>query len=478
MLVQAFPVLGGKRLTKALHAFFRSPVYPILIAALMALSEMTAIELAVFYAYFVFGALSLLFEEDTLATLPIIACAYMTIAPENSTAFHGGNTIFDNNAFVAQLAILISAAVVLMAGRLVAFRMTHPAPVRPKLLYGFFALGAAYLLGGSFTPYYGWDTVLQGIVQIVSISIFYFYYLYSVNWEEHPKGYIPALVTAIGVGLLFEIAQMYTNPGVFLEDGDVFRDMLYTGWGVYNNIGCMLAMCIAAPCYFAVTAKNGWAYALLASIFLLGVALTQSRGAIIFGVLVYGLCGLWILLKSSAEELKFTLLIFIALGVGLLIFGLAFEEKLTKLFASLLDVKLYGNNRQDIYEHCWNAFLGHPFLGVGFYATPGFAHDSVGAFIPPRAHNTWLQLLSTGGVVAFAAYAFHRIETLRLVLCRPSAEKVFAALSVLALLLTSLLDCNFFNIGPGLLYGILLAFAECASRKKERPKKFLPVLSE
>jgi len=33
-------------------------------------------------------------------------------------------------------------------------------------------------------------------------------------------------------------------------------------------------------------------------------------------------------------------------------------------------------------------------------------------------------------------------------------------LSILALLLTSLLDCHFFNIGPTMFYSILLAFAE------------------
>ena len=45
-------------------------------------------------------------------------------------------------------------------------------------------------------------------------------------------------------------------------------------------------------------------------------------------------------------------------------------------------------------------------------------------------------------------------------------EKIFIALSVFALIGGSLLDCHFFNFGPGILYGTLLFLAEYVHTKE------------
>jgi hypothetical protein len=49
---------------------------------------------------------------------------------------------------------------------------------------------------------------------------------------------------------------------------------------------------------------------------------------------------------------------------------------------------------------------------------------------------------------------------------KPTLEKMFVALFVLALLLASMLDCHFFNIGPVLFYSMALAFAENIERSE------------
>ena len=54
-------------------------------------------------------------------------------------------------------------------------------------------------------------------------------------------------------------------------------------------------------------------------------------------------------------------------------------------------------------------------------------------------------------------------------------EKSFIGLSILVLLLTSLLDCHFFNIGPVLFYSMALAFAE---KINEEPEVIVEVKDE
>ena len=51
-------------------------------------------------------------------------------------------------------------------------------------------------------------------------------------------------------------------------------------------------------------------------------------------------------------------------------------------------------------------------------------------------------------------------DTVILLLRKPSRENGFIACSVIVLLITSLLDCHFFNLGPVLFYSATLAFAE------------------
>ena len=58
------------------------------------------------------------------------------------------------------------------------------------------------------------------------------------------------------------------------------------------------------------------------------------------------------------------------------------------------------------------------------------------------------------------AYIFHRYQTIKLFVKKPTLEKTFIALSLVIFLSTSLLDCHFFNIGPTMFYSLALLFAE------------------
>ena len=469
MIVDAFPKLENTAFVRMIRAFYRSAVYPALVALAMAFSAVLALELVVIYLYLILGAIGLLFGEDALGILPIACCGYVIIAPENNPARNDG-TIFENPAFVMQFVFVMVAAVLLLLGRLVIRLIQNPKRGYPRLLLGFLALGAAYMLGGLLSPYYKGDTVLYGFVQIVSLAALYLYFRYAVDWETVPKWYLPATFLFMGIALLAQVGNMYTLPDVFSEDGSVIRNNLYVGWGVYNNIGCVLAMCIPAASYFAVKNQHGWAFTILSSLLLLGVFFTQSRGSILFGAITYAGCAVWVLVACKGAAKWKNLIVYGSMAVGLLVAVVIFREQVKDVFASIISVEIDSNGRMGIYRDCWETFLGHPVFGVGFYATPGYVTWGSAEFIAPRAHNTYLQLLSSGGVFALVAYLFHRFETGVLLFKRPNTEKMFVFFVIAALLLTSLLDCNFFNIGPGILYGIVLAFAEAEDREMKKTR--------
>lgn len=482
MLTAAFPKLEHTKFVQLVRKFYRSPWYCALIAVFMAVSELFSLELPVYFLYLAIGIFCLLLCEDTLGVVPIICCGYMTFSAKNNPGYNPETSVFRRPEALFLLGVVLVFAVVFLVGRLITASYSLPKKRAPRLVIGFAVLGAAYLLGGAFSGYYAANTVLYGFVQIVSLFFFYLFFYYTVDWRKCGKEYIAVVFFAIGVGMLAEIAGMYFLPGVIV-DGELHREALFTGWGVYNNVGCIMAMCMPAPFYFAATKKYGWLYAVAGCVFFLGVVLTQSRGSILSAAAVLLACAVAAIIKAKKRE-KIGLGVVYGAFVLAVAIGLAVKRgDVGILFSSLFDKGMDSSGRLNIYKKCWETFRSRPFFGVGFYKTPGglladggtltYTEAPAGAFIPPRAHNTVLQLLASGGVVALIAYLYHRFETLWMYFRHPTAEKTFSFFCVVALLLTSLLDCNFFNIGPGILYGVLLVFAECTdpARKLYKEKR-------
>ena len=482
MLTEAFPQLRERRAVIGVRNFFRSGWFAALAALLMACSEIFGLEIFVIYAYLVFGLLIVLFADDMLGIVPMVCCGYMIFSAENNPGK------FPDSLFgqpQGQLALFYAVAViaVMLVGRLVSMLLEREKRGVPKLTVGFLLLGASYLLGGAFSPYYDGRTVLMGFVQIAALCGFYFYFYYTIRWDRVPKGYLPMVISIIGVGMLAEIVGMYFGEGVIREDGSINRVALYTGWGIYNNVGCVMAMCMPAPVYFAVKNKNGWAYTILCTVFYLGVMLTQSRGAMLFGSVVYLGCVVVTLVGSKKKERLWNAVVFAVLLVAVLIGVVVFRDKVKDLFASIIDQGWNDAARFATWKACWQRFLEYPGFGVGFYKTPGtlMTEDGMftefvdgtpeGTFLALRAHNTFFQLISTGGTFAIVAYLVHRVQTLILCFRRPNAEKIVAALCVASLLLTSMVDCHVFNMGPGLMYSAWLVFGEKSGSSGTAPAK-------
>ena len=177
MLTEAFPKLNDSRAVIALRAFLRSGWFIGVVVLLMACSELFSLELYVIYAYAVLGLVIVLLSEDTLPVVPMVVCGYMLFSAKNNPGMHP-DALFSQP--YAQVALIFAIAViaVLLVGRLISKLMEGKKRGAPKLLAGFALLGAAYLLGGLFSPYYAGDSVFFGFVQIAALSGFYFYFYF------------------------------------------------------------------------------------------------------------------------------------------------------------------------------------------------------------------------------------------------------------------------------------------------------------
>lgn len=471
MLIDCFGKIGEFKAVKALRAFLDSGYYCALIVALMLCSNLFSIELPVYYCFILLGFLCILFCGDMKGIFPLVGGAYMSVSAENNPAVYPAGSatpsIFHDPQFQTQLIALLVVGGVLMVGRFLSVIILGEKKKVPALAIGFTALGCSLVAGGLFSGYYDLKTALFGLVVTLSLGGMYFFFYYGVNWKKIGFDEWAKLLTILGFGILGEIAGMYLKSGV--SGGELFRwTSLITGWGPYNCVGCMLALCLPAPLYLALKKGHGWAFTLISCLFFVGLIFTQSRSSILFGGAIFVAGVVLVLVKTTKEERR--RLFFLLGGILLLLVLLlivffcipAIRTKIVGLFSDLFSKGFSDNGRSGIYAQAVEHFKKSPIFGVGFYQCSAFRWGELPAdsFLPPRYHNTILQMLATGGLVALACYLLHRVQTVIMLFRHPSDEKTFIALSIAAILLTSLLECHLFSFGPALMYGTLLAYAE------------------
>ena len=466
--LQEHPVCGK------INAFLLSPAYFLLIGALTVISSVFAAELAV-YTCFILIALYLSFcGKDYLPLVPIVICCYIAPSVGNNPGKNENSIFYAQNGGIYLLCLAGLFVLSLIVRLCLDPQIGGKAFLRCKraLLPGMLILGGSYLLGGAFSGHYfdnGLSNLLFAFIQFVSVFLLYFLLTGTVKWDDAPRGYLAWTGLCVGFVLLFQLLHIYIAHEVIVN-GVILRERIFSGWGTYNNMGALLTMMIPFAFWLVCIRNRGWLYHLCALLFLFGVLLTCSRGSIVVSVFIYVLSYSIVVYKDlhTKHNILVHILAFLVLGTLLLLF----HDELFRLFRVLISRGLDPSNRLELYVEGLKQFAKYPVFGGTFYATDYLPYDhsdiaAFSSFFPPRWHNTFVQLLASGGIVGLAAYGFHRFQTLKLFFKQPTLGKGLIALSVLALLGTSMLDCHFFNVGPTLFYSMALAFAEKANTRQD-----------
>lgn len=466
-----FKYLRSTNAVRKINAWMTSPYYVMLIGLLAAFSNIFSAELAVYTFYILCGLYVSFLGDDYLPVMPLVICCYIVPSAGSNPGRNETSVFYPQHGgiYLYAIAALFFASVIwrLAAdGQLGGKRFFKE---KRMLLPGMLILGAAYLLGGVGSGFYfakGMNNILFALLQFLSIFFMYYFFTGGVRWETVRRDYFAWIGLSVGCALVLQIANIYITGNV-LTGGAIVREEIATGWGMYNNIGGLLACMVPCVYYLACRRKNGWVYNLLGLVFVGGVVLTCSRSSILGAGAAYVVCN--ILVLSKAESRRANRIAHIITVVAVVVGFALFHQKLYQLFQRLADKGLDPSSRDVIYAEGWKQFLKYPVFGGTFYPTDfepweWSTLEAFTSFFPPRWHNTLVQLGASCGVVGLLAYGYHRYQTVKLFVKNRSPEKIFIGISLAALLGMSLLDCHIFNIGPTLFYSMLLAFAEkCAA---------------
>lgn len=420
----------------------------------------------------IYSILVIFFANDFASMMPLFVLCYLVPSKKNNpgitetSVFYGatGNAILIMAMLVAVLALLRIIFDKNMGIKKLFLQ-------KRSLISGMLALGLAYMLCGIGRPGY-WDifgnNIACGLIQFASIFVLYFIFTATTEWKKIPKGYFAWIGIAMGLLVSAEVLNVYIINNV-VRDGSIERWFIVTGWGHYNNIGAILSMAIPFAFYMCCKSKHNYIFLSIAVLFMIFLLLSCSRGSIVCGILIFGISFLITFFRADNKKVfRIATLVYVLIGIILLI---VLKDWILTLFKNVPNIinqetnNFNDSERFEVYKKGLQAFVNLPIFGQSFfpygYAPYEFSVvNSLNRFFPPRWHNTIVQILSACGIVGMVAYVLHRYQTIKLFVKAPSIEKTFIGLSILVLLLMSLLDCHFFNMGPTLIYSMALAFAE------------------
>ena len=464
--------VSGSGTVRKINRFLTTPFYIGLLAVLTLLSNTMCLEPVMIFAVAALVIYVCFFGDDLLPLMPLSAFCYIAPSVGNNPG-RNETTIFSGTWGIVLVAVAAVAAVSIII-RVIRDRKQYKEK-KYRLLSGMLILSVAYFLGGIFRDGYSEvasRNLIFTLLQVLSLCLLYLLFSGGVRWENAPKNYFAWIGFSAGLVLVLEIFNIYLQAEVVV-DGVINRGNIYTGWGIHNNMGGMLAMMIPFAFYLACRNGRGWVGTLTGGILLIGVVLSCSRNAILTSGCIFALCTLLMLFYSKKRK-RDLIAIGIMAGVAAVLL-LIFAKKLLHLYSDLLSMGLSPNSRDSIYSKGIELFKMYPLFGGAFFAPEGYQPwtwaltEGFTSFFPARWHNTVVQMLASCGIVGMGAYLLHRGQTVLLFLRSHNREKTFIGCSILALLVCSLFDCHFFNLGPTLFYSAALAFAEnCHPETEEK----------
>jgi len=230
----------------------------------------------------------------------------------------------------------------------------------------------------------------------------------------------------------------------------------------------MLYVAMLLPIWTALVLSNsrGGILALIGQLVIAVLLLSYFKGNSALGESL-----LFRLTQSAAMRFGLILVLIIALAGGIIWVG---GDRLLSNFGAVggefstdANVSSAGVTRNDIWRATVGTIGDHPIFGVGiggYWIAVTAHHKASGTMTPQEAHNDYLELLASGGIVGFAISAWFALAALKLIQknLRSRTSNAICLASVVGLsgaLLHSIFDFGLHLMVNALVFAILLALA-------------------
>ena len=480
-----FVSLKNSAAIKSINRIILSPWGVGILGLLTVLAFVFSLEVE-FYTFVVLYAIYVgLFADDLSPIMPLFILCYVTPSTSNNPGMNDQGLFYGSTAIYLVCIVAVGVLVLLLRIALDKdFGLRRLFTTKRTLLVGIIALGASYFLSGiahEQYPEYAKGNLLFAFLQFASIFLLYFILSATVKWDKFNLDYFAWCGLIMGFVVSAEVIWLYFTNNV-ITDGVILRGNITSGWGCYNNIGAIISMSIPFAFYFAARKKRSSIFLLIGCLLFGMVILSGSRGSLIGAMYAIISCFIFTdFYGHYKKEYRITAMTILCIVATV---SLIFPKELSEVFKQIPNIAHLENGslvvndsgRFEIDANGWKIFLRNPIFGQSFYPIEyelySFAQMAeFNSFFPPRWHNTVIQMLASCGIVGMLAYSYHRIDTFRLYFKKRTQTNTYILHFIITLLVMSLLDCHFFNVGPVLFYSIALAVMEYGQEKTIDVKK-------
>lgn len=464
---RVFGKFEGKKLPDVIKEILSSHVFPFFTASLVMLCYYLGWDM-VTICYLGIVTLAMVLLLDDLTPLVSHLFFFSVIISKQHTpsemAFAPDPGYFmrpANLALIGILLVLIFIAIILRFVTVFKEKKFKPTPV----FCGICALACAFLLNGIGKQGYSGYDFLYGLIMAAVYVVIFALIACNVKLCEENYRKICFGFLALSLVLVIELFAIYISNrrGMLNEDGEIIKEMVVLGWGIWNTVGMMLVICIPPIVMLSTKYEYGFGFIFYATLLAVAAFLTTSRQAMVGAAVIYPCSLILAVIKSKNRTLNlFTIIGILAIGTIVVI---AKWDKIIRLLGSVFDNMfdengvLYGNGRMRLIKVAMQFFIRNPLFGSGLFLNFQ-ENDFTGLqFVPEFACNTFAEILASCGIVGFVTYILHRVQTFVYFAKNPTFNKTYIALIISGLLIISLFDNHMFNILPNLIYSSLLPFA-------------------
>ncbi len=443
--------------------FINSDIFICVPFLLALISNFFGAELLVYFSVLIIGLFILLFNKDTKPAVPFFVAMYFGTSAKNSP-ISNKNGIYQNPKTLAIILIISGIILIGFIVRIIIhseYKKFKKCPFR--LWMGLVLLGISFCLNGLMSPYQSFSNFIFGLIEFFAISLCYFYFVSTIEPDSHNFEYFCKIMMCMGLLMVAQLAFIYATVDGIIVDGTIRKNVIMTGWGIQNNIGGMMALSIPFGFSLAARQKRGYLYFLATFLVYIAMLFTLSRTSIFVGSAVFVIGIIYLLIKFRKKLLReILLLLFVGIVVGVVVI---FKDEISDLFVKMTKNILTLGGRKNIFMHGVEKFIENPIFGAGFYSIPKDM-QTYDTFLPERYHNMFIQVAASCGCVGLVSLLIHMGQVLRLWLKKINSEKTAILCGIVVLWAISMLDNHIFNLGPGLIYSIMLCFLELMSMQK------------
>ena len=190
---------------------------------------------------------------------------------------------------------------------------------------------------------------------------------------------------------------------------------------------------------------------------------------------------------SRSLPVRFVLILVLVAGVLVGTLWLGGDQLATRIEESRNEIGAdtsglrQGVSRNEIWRASWRMFVAHPVLGVGmggyWAAIPAF-HNASGTMTPQEAHNDYLELLASGGLVGLALGLWLAVVVVKRTRENMSARNRFrraaclgAAIGIAGVAVHSLVDFGLHTIVNALVFTTLIVMATSKPQWGNEPRR-------